>query len=146
MIKLGCNNHRAGIAAPPLDPGLIIPIFNARPTTRKTDSMLHDFFLQTYCFKEDVSSEKPCIARAWSTFCQLFLSYNSKSQRHYNSTAVEERKEKDRRNRWNRWDRTLPRREKTAKSEIQKVQLWKITIFRADREDRQNGCGKWDKE
>lgn len=38
----------------------------------------HDFFLQTYCFKEDVSREKPCISRIWSTFHQLFLSYNSK--------------------------------------------------------------------
>ena len=39
--------------------------------------MLHDFFLQTYCFKEDISREKPCVSRIRSAFHQLFLSYNS---------------------------------------------------------------------
>ena len=39
--------------------------------------MLHDFFLQTYCFKEDISREKPCVSRIRSAFHQLFLSYTS---------------------------------------------------------------------
>lgn len=31
---------------------------------KKADSMLSDIFLQPYCFKEAVSREKPCTARA----------------------------------------------------------------------------------
>lgn len=46
-----------------IGPGLILPAFDTRSVTKKTNSTLPDISLRPYCFREDVCRENPCIPR-----------------------------------------------------------------------------------
>lgn len=51
---------------------LILPEFDTRSITKKTNSLLQDTSLQPYCFKEDARREKPCITPGRDETLRLF--------------------------------------------------------------------------
>lgn len=57
-----------------IEPGLILPAFDTRSVTKKTNSTLPDISLRPHCFREDVRSETPGITRGLRSFYRLVLS------------------------------------------------------------------------
>ena len=57
-----------------IGPGLILPAFDTRSVTKKTNSTLPDISLRPHCFREDVRSETPGITRGLRSFYRLVLS------------------------------------------------------------------------
>ena len=55
-----------------IGPGLILPAFDTRSVTKKTNSTLPDISLQPYCFREGVRREKPCITPGRNETLRLF--------------------------------------------------------------------------
>lgn len=52
----------------------ILPTFDTRSVTKKTNSTLPDISLRPHCFREDVRSETPGITRGLRSFYRLVLS------------------------------------------------------------------------
>lgn len=55
-----------------IGPGLILPAFDTRSVTKKTNSTLPDISLRPYCFREGVRREKPCITPGRNETLRLF--------------------------------------------------------------------------